>query len=170
MRATDVPSQDQSVTQETLNALQDLIIGTKEDLEDQLDQMKQAISAADTSTREVLQNDIDRLQSSLDSITQAQRIADNTHPRLTIKRNRAGQGSRAIFGTDTSQPQFDLTVSENEAELGAVMSAGVHSPETLQALLGTSRTPELALVLQALQTQPRSTQDQFIQSIVHTLS
>ena len=60
------------------------------------------------------------------------------------------------------QPQFDLIVSENEAELDTVMNAGIHSSETLQALLGTSCTPELALVLQALQTQPRSTQDQFI--------
>jgi len=35
------------------------------------------------------------------------------------------------------------------------MAAGVHSPETLQALLRRPRTADLVLVLQALQNQPQ---------------
>jgi hypothetical protein len=163
-------SQVHSITQDSLNDLKNSIRGTKEDLEDQLDQVRQAISTAGASLREMLQVDQARLQTSLDSLAQAQRVADTTDLKVVLERNRAGQGSRAIFGTDTSQPQFSLTVSENEAELGAVMAAGVHSPETLQALLRDSRTPDLALALQALQTQSQRTNTTALQSILNTLS
>lgn len=95
---------------------------------------------------------------------------ENSPPKIIIERNRAGQGSRAIFGTDTSQPRFSLTVADNEAGIGAVVGAGVHSPKTLQTLLGNSRTPDLALAFQALQTQSRSTSDNVIQSVLSTLS
>ena len=74
------------------------------DLEDQLDQVQQIISSADASLREILQGDLAQLQNSLDSIARAQRIADTARPEITIEHNQAGQGSRAIFGTDTPQP------------------------------------------------------------------
>lgn len=162
--------QDHSTTQDSLRDLKDKISGTKEDLEDQLDQVQQTISAADASLREILQDDQARLQSSLDSIAQAQKVMENSYPKIVIEHNRADQGGRAIFGTDTSQPRFSLTVADNEAGIGAVVGAGVHSPETLQTLLGNSRTPDLALALQALQTQSRSTGDNAIQSVLRTLS
>jgi hypothetical protein len=166
----ELASENHSTTQDSLRGLKDLISGTREDLEDQLDQVQQTISSADASLREILQGDLAQLQNSLDSIARAQRIADTARPEITIEHNKAGQGSRAIFGTDTPQPQFNLTVSGNEAGLGAVASAGVHSPQTLQALLGNSRTPDLALALQALQTQSPNTNHESLQSILNNLS
>lgn len=132
--------------------------------------MRETIGSADASSREILQADQARLQRSLDTLEQAQRVADTTHPEVIIKSNRADQGSRAIFGTDTSQPQFSLNVTDNEAGLGAVVSAGVHTPQTLQALLRDSRTPDLALALQALQTQPQNTNAPVLRSVLHNLS
>jgi len=128
--------------------------------------VRQTISSDDTSLRQILQDDQARLQSSLDSIKCAQRILDTTQPKVTVEHNRAGQGSRAIFGTDTPQPLFSLTVSDNEAGLGAVMGSGVHSPQTLQTLLTNSRTPNLALALQALQTQSRTTNAEALLSVL----
>jgi hypothetical protein len=61
-------------------------------------------------------------------------------------------------------------VSNNEAQLGAVMAAGVHSPQTLQALLGESRAADLALVLQALQSQSTSTISTALQSHLKNIS
>jgi hypothetical protein len=142
--------------QESLGDLRDLISGCKDDLEDQLEAVRQTISAADASLRDVLEEDQARLKSSLDSIARAQRMAETTQPKVIIEDNRAGQGSRAIFGTDTSQPGFSLTVARNEAGVGAVSSAGVYSPQTLQSLLQHSRIPDLALALHALQTQSTS--------------
>lgn len=163
-------SQDHSVTQESLGDLKDLIIGTKEDLEDQMDSVRDTISAADASLREVLLEDQARLRSSLDSIAQAQRIADTTRPEVIIEDNSADQGSRAIFGTDTSQPEFNLKVAGNRAGVGAVYSAGVHSPQTLQALLQHSQTPNLALALQALQTQSTNLREEAVQSVLNEIS
>ncbi|KAL2058793.1 hypothetical protein ABVK25_000084 [Lepraria finkii] len=149
--------QDHSSIQDSLEGLKESISGTKEDLEDQLAQVQRTVNNAEASLREVLQDDQARLQSCLNSLTQAQKIADGIHPSIVVQRNRAGQGSRAIFGTDTSQPQFNLTVSDNEAQPHAVMGSGVYTPQTLQALLGGSRTADLALAVQALQTQTQST-------------
>ena len=122
------------------------------------------------SWREVLQDDQARLQSSLNSLAQAQKIADGIHPDIVIQHNQAGQGSRAIFGTDTSQPQFNLTVSDYAAQSNAVTGSGVYTPQTLQALLGGSRTADLALAVQALQTQTQSTDVNALQSIANQLS
>lgn len=165
-----VISQDHSVTQESLGDFKGLISGTKEDLEDQLDAVRQTISAANASLRQVLLEDQARLQSSLDSIAQAQRIVETTRPKVIIKDNRAGQGSRAIFGTDTSQLGFSLTVARNEAGVGAVSSAGVYSPQTLQTLLQDSRTPDLALAFHALQTQGTNVRDEAVQSVLNDIS
>ncbi|KAH5617543.1 hypothetical protein HBI23_254250 [Parastagonospora nodorum] len=162
--------QDHSVTQESLGDLKNLISGTKEDLEDQLEAMRQTISAADPSLRQVLLEDQARLQSSLDSIAQAQQIADTTQPKVIIEDNHGSQGSRTVFGTDTSQPGFSLTVARNKAGVGAVSSAGVYSPQTLQALLQHSRTPDLALALQALQTPSTSVRNEALQTALNVIS
>jgi hypothetical protein len=156
-----------------LGDLKDLISGTKEDLEDQLESVRQAIKAADASLREALLEDQTRLQSSLDSIARAQQIADTTRPKVIVEDNRAGQGSRAIFGTDTFPPGFSLTVARNEAGDGVVYSAGVHSPQTLQALLQHSRTLDPAItlqVLQVLQTQSTSFHNETVQSVLNDIS
>ena len=50
------------------------------------------------------------------------------------------------------------------------MAAGVHSPETLQALLRGPRTADLVLVLQALQNQPQSTSGTTLQSILNAVA
>jgi ABC-type transporter Mla subunit MlaD len=168
--ATDFPSQDHATTQDSLNELRKSIEGTKDDLEDQLDQVRHAISGAGASLRDLLQADQAQLQSGLESLAQAQRVAETTQPRVVITRNLGGQESSTLFGTDTSRPQFHLTVSDNEAQLGAVMAAGVHSPETLQALLRGSRTADLVLVLQALQNQPQSTSGTALQSILNSVA
>lgn len=148
----------------------DLIGGTKEDLEDQLEAVRQTINAADAWLREILMEDQARLQSSLDSIAQAQRISDSTRLKVIIKDNLASSGSLAIFGTDKTQPEFDLKVMNNEVGVGAVSSAGVHSPQTLQALLQDSRTPNLALALQALQTQSTSVRTGALESVLNVIS
>jgi hypothetical protein len=51
-----------------------------------------------------------------------------------------------------------------------VVGAGVHSPQALQALLGDSRTLDLALALQALQTQSQGTNVGALQSILNSVS
>ena len=48
----------------------------EEDLEDQLAQIQQSLSTAEVPLREVLQDDQARLQGSLNSLAQAQGIAD----------------------------------------------------------------------------------------------
>jgi hypothetical protein len=159
-----------SVTQESLGDLKGLISGTKEDLEDQLEAVRQTISAAGSSLRQVLLEDQARLQSSLDSIAQAQQIADTTQPKVIIEDNHGSQGSHTLFGTDTSQPGLSLTVARNEARVGAVFSAGVYSPQTLQALLQHSRTPDLALALKVLQTQSTSVRNEALQTALNVIS
>ena len=162
-------SDDHSTTQDSLNQLKDAIQGTREDLEDQLGQVQQAIKTAEASLGDILRVDQARLQRSLDNLAQARTIVDHSKPQIVIERNRAEQGSRALFGTDTSQPRFNLTTSSNEAQLGAVMAAGVHSPETLQALLGKPWTADLALVFQALQTQSPSIISTTLQPHLHNI-
>ncbi|KAE8397189.1 hypothetical protein BDV37DRAFT_266277, partial [Aspergillus pseudonomiae] len=137
-----------SITQESLNDLKDSIRGTKEDLEDQLDQINEAIRSTDASNRASFRTDQARLVGSLKSIEWAQQVADTTLPR----------------------PQFSLNVSENEAGLGAIMAAGVHTPQTLQALLRDSQTQNLALTLQAAQAQSQNTNTPTLQSLLHGLS
>jgi hypothetical protein len=153
-----------------LNDLKDSIRGTKEDLEDQLDQIREAIQSTDASSREPFQADQARLLGSLKSVEWAQQVADTTHPKVVVESNRAGQGTRTIFGTDISQLQFSLNVSENEAGLGAIMAAGVHTPETLQALLRDSQAQNLALTLQAAQAQSQNTNTPTLQSLLYNLS
>ncbi|KAK3177983.1 hypothetical protein OEA41_000115 [Lepraria neglecta] len=159
-----------TITQDSLEQLKELISGTKEDLEDQLAQVQRHIETAEASLRVVLQDDQARLQSCLNSLAQVQQIANNIRPSVFIQDNRAGQGSRTIFGTDTSQPQFNLTVSGNEAQQDAVMGSGVYTPQTLQALLGDTRKGDLAFAVQALQTQTQSSDKSALQSIANQLT
>ena len=55
--------------------------------------------------------------------------------------------------------------SVNEFGLGAAGFIGVHSVEMLQALLRDSRTPQLTLAFQALQTQVQSTHNTALQTL-----
>jgi hypothetical protein len=168
--ATNSIRRNHGITPESLNDLKDSIRGTKEDLEDQLDQIHEAIKSTDTSNRASFQTDQAQLVGSLKSIEWAQQVADTTLPKVVVESNRAGQGTRTIFGTDTSQPQFSLNVSENEAGLGAIMAAGVHTPQTLQALLRDSQAQNLALTLQAAQAQSQNTNTPNLQSLLYGLS
>lgn len=131
-------------TQGSLEDLRNVISGTKEDLEDQLAQVRETITTANASIRQILQDDQTRLQESLAGLAQAERVAETILPTVIIERNQAGPGARAIFGTDTSQPQFNLTVSNNTAAMNSVASSGVFTSETLQALLGNSSRSESA--------------------------
>jgi ABC-type transporter Mla subunit MlaD len=121
---TDSTSQNHSTTQDSLSELKKSIEGTKEDLEDQLERVQETISNTGAALRDILQADQAQLQRGSRSLVQAQKVADTARPQIVIERNRGGEESRALFGTNTSQPHFNLTVSENEAQCGAVMAAG----------------------------------------------
>ncbi|KAF7505952.1 hypothetical protein GJ744_012394 [Endocarpon pusillum] len=141
--------QDHATTQDYLNELKRSIEGTKEDLEDQLGLVEQAISGAEASRRGLL-------------------LADQVQ--VVIERNRGGEDSRTLFGTDTSRPAFSLTVSDNEAQRGAVMAAGVHSPEVLQSLLKGTPAADLVLVLQTLRNQSPSNNTDMLPSFLDSHS
>jgi hypothetical protein len=130
-----------------LNDLANLICGTKEDREIECISCDKQSITADASLQEILQADQPRLQDSLERLARVQRVADAIRFKINVKRNRASQGSGAIFGTETSQPQFSLDVSD-EAELRAVMAAEVHTPQTIitaanfgHSILRDIRTP-----------------------------
>jgi hypothetical protein len=148
-----------------LDELKDSIEATKEDLEVQLSRIEQAISSAKLSARDLLADQA-HLKSCLDSLAEAQRVAENTKAQVVIKRNRVGEGGRGLFGADTFQPGFSLTVSDNEAQRGAVMAAGVHSREVLQTLLMGSPAADIMHVVQALQTQPPNINMDMLQSLL----
>ncbi|OJJ43209.1 hypothetical protein ASPZODRAFT_169523 [Penicilliopsis zonata CBS 506.65] len=156
-----------SRTQSDMTDLNDSITGTKEDIQDQLDDIQRKISTSDESIRAVLQQDREHLQQSLDSLAQAQRIANAAPPNIVIESNRVDTGGCAIFGTDTPQPQFVLNVSKNEAGAGATMSAGVHSPETLRGLLENSQAK---VTLQALQNQSHHANSEQLQPILRYMA
>jgi hypothetical protein len=163
-------SQDHSVTQETLSGLEGQISGTKDDLADQLEELQETVKGADASLRALLNDDVARLQRSLNSIAQAQRVVKNTKPRIVIKDISHGPRSRAIAGSDFSRPDFDLTVENVRVGFGATSSAGMYSPETLQKLLEQSSTPGLALALQALHNQPSSGSSAALRSVFNAIS
>ena len=163
-------SQEHSVTQETLSGLEGQISGTKDDLADQLEELQETVKGADASLRAVLNDDVARLQRSLNSIAQAQRVVKNTKPRIVIRDISHGPGSRAIAGSDFTRPDFDLTVENVRVGSGATSSAGMYSPDTLQKLLEHSSTPGLALALQALQTQSSSGSSAALHSVFNAIS
>ena len=110
------------------------------------------------------------MQSSLDSIARARRIANTILPIINIVDNRAGHGSLSLWGTDNTKPTFDLTVARNEIGVGAVSSAGTYSPETLRELM-KHHSPDVALVFQELQTQSSSSRsDEKLHSLLNVIS
>lgn len=100
--------------------------------------MRDIIITANGSARQILQEDQTRLQESLARLAEYEGAAQIILPTVIIEGNQASTGARAIFGTDTSQPRFNLTVSHNTAGPNSVTSSGVYTPETLQTLLGYS--------------------------------
>lgn len=106
------------------------------------------------------------LKSCLNILVEAQRVAENTKPQVVVERNRVGEGGRGLFGADKFQPGFSLTVSDNEAQRGAVMATGVHSPEVLQTLLLGTPAADMMHVAQALQTQPTNINMDMLQSLL----
>jgi hypothetical protein len=138
---------------------------TKEDLEVQLSRIEQAIGSAEKSVYD-LHADQAHLKSCINILVEAQRVAENTQPQVVVERNRVGEGSRGLFGADTFQPGFSLTVSDNEAQRGAVMAAGVHSPEVLQTLLMGTPAADVMHVVQTLQTQPTNINMGMLQSLL----
>ena len=163
-------SQEHSVTQETLSGLEGQISGTKDDLADQLEELQETVKGADASLRAVLNDDVARLQRSLNSIAKAQKVVKNTKPMIVIRDINHGPGSRAIAGSDFSRPDWNLTVENVRVGFGATSSAGMYSPETLQRLLENSSTPGLALALPALQTQSSSGSSAALRSVFNTIS
>lgn len=152
-----------------MNNIKDFICGTREDLQDQLDQVQETIRSADVSIQETLRADQAQLLGSLKSIEWAQHVAD-THPTVIVQSNQGGEGTRTLFGTDTSQPQFNLNVSKNEAGSGATMVAGVLTTDTIRVMFGNSQTRNLALALQELQNQSQNTNNATSLSLLRSLS
>jgi hypothetical protein len=66
---------------------------------------------------------------------------------MVIKNNQAAQGSRTIFGTDSTQQQFNFEDSGSVAVPGAVRSS------IWQATLSDVATRNLAFVLQTIQSK-----------------
>lgn len=132
--------QDHFRTQHALAELKNSIPGIQEDLEDYLAQVQATISTAKASLL-ALGDEQARLRSSLDGLTQVQRIVDRIRLCIVIERNRAVPGSQAIFGTDTSQPPFNLKVLGNVAGEGSLMVSGVYNPQAIQDILKSSRMP-----------------------------
>ncbi|KAJ5908035.1 hypothetical protein N7495_000717 [Penicillium taxi] len=154
---------DGSIVQLSLEELNESIEGTREDLQIMLEQLEERISKSNESAKKTLEADCDQIKESLRSLVQAEKIVKT----ITIEENKAGAGSRAVFGTDTSRPQFNLNVSRNEAGVGAIMSAGVHTPETLQALLAANlQAPPLTLMVEELNNQSSGTNLEALLSLV----
>lgn len=165
---TNVLRQNQGITQEALDALKASIEGTKDDLEDQLSSIRDSTDDASATLQAQLRTDQTQLQNCLDRLIQAQATVETTRPQINISRNTAGQNARAIFGTDNVRPTFDMTATDNNAQAGSTMAAGVHSPETLQALLrgNTSSAADIMAILQMSQNASASSTSEQLQSML----
>lgn len=156
---------DHKVTQESLDGLEKLVAQTREELEDQFEQVQQAIHTADTSMRAILASDRAQIRSCLDSLEQTQEIRENVRAQIVVLGNIAGPNSRLIAGTDSLNSSFNLSVRHNEAREGASMAAGVYTPEVLKALLQQSSAPPgIVALFQATQKcgvtlDPQAVQD-----------
>lgn len=144
--------QAQQVTQNSLDEITKLIDRTREELEDQLDQVQERITAAEGSLRAILEAEHQQIQLCLKSLRESQTSREK-NAKITITNNTAtGANSRMIAGTDTAQPTFDLSVTHNRADAGASMAAGVHSSEVLKALLQQSSAPaSVVSIVQSMQ-------------------
>ncbi|KAF3010003.1 hypothetical protein E8E13_011396 [Curvularia kusanoi] len=161
--------QDHSVTQEALSDLSDKISVAQKSVEDQLNDVK-ILCAEDASLRKVLEGDLARLQSSLDSLAQAQKIADTTQAGIIVEDNHNDPGGVAIWGTDTPQPNFKLTVARNTNGFGALSSAGVHSPEVIDKLFQQHQRPDPALMMEALRNNSSRMHGQALHSVINVMS
>ena len=99
------------MTRDTVNEMQDLVRGTKSNIEKQIAEVQQFIGSATDSLQDSFEANQAQLRSCLKSLFHVRQIIDANHPQFILERNRAGQDSHAIFGTDAVQPQFDLTVA-----------------------------------------------------------
>ena len=129
-----------------------------------MSRIEQAIGSAEKSVYDLLADQA-HLKSCLNILAEAQRVAENTKPQVVVERNRVGEGGRALFGADTFQPGFSLTVPDNEAQRNARMAAGIHSSEVLQTLLTGLPAADIMNVAQALQTQPPNVNMDMLQSL-----
>ncbi|KAK5069368.1 hypothetical protein LTR51_008618 [Lithohypha guttulata] len=143
---------DQQTTQTSLDELGKLTDRTREELEDQLDQVHGQIGRLEASMQATLEIDQKQIQSCLSSLEKAQEVRD-TKAQIAVSQNIAvGENARLIAGTDTAQPTFNLSVMYNQAQEGASMAAGVHSPEVLKALLQhRSASPSVVSIVQSIQ-------------------
>lgn len=126
---------------------------TREELEDQLDELQGQISTAAGSLQTTLNTDRADLQACLKSLEEAQVLRETT-ARVDVSDNTAtGENTRMIAGTDTAQPTFHLSVTHNRAADGASMAAGVHSADVLKALLQQSAAPASTVsIVEMMQT------------------
>lgn len=121
---------------------------TREELEDQLDQLQAQIHAAGGSIQASLEAEQTQIQACLKSLEEAQ-AARKHIAHVNVSHNEAtGSNARLIAGTDTARPNFNLTVTHNRAADGASMAAGVHSAEVLKALLqhSSASAPVVSIV------------------------
>ena len=158
--------QSQSLTQESLEVLKASMAGVKDDLEDQCDKVRDAIEVGDESIRDILQEDLESLRKSLESLERAQKVAQTARPAVVVKDNQAGDGSRILFATDTAHPNFDLTVSDNKVGVGAVSVAGVLSTASIQEAFKDSQIAQNAIAMKAMQTQSANANAVTLQSIL----
>lgn len=163
-------SQDGSATQESLSSLKDFIADKMEDLHHQLEDVKEALDTAAETSQQVLRDDLERLQGSIDNIVEAQRLANATQLSIIVEKNLAGDGSRTIFGADQQPKYHHLSVRNNEVGVGGVSGSGVFQPETLQMLMQNSGTPDIALKLQALHTLSPEVQREVLQSVLRSIA
>lgn len=132
---------DREATQESLQELARLTDRTREELEDQLDQLQEQISTANGSLKATVEADRAHMQLCLKSLEEAQAVRESKAHIVVSENTATGANTHLIAGTDTTQPAFHLSVTHNRAEDGASMAAGVHSAEVLKALLQQSSAP-----------------------------
>jgi len=108
---------------------------------------------AEGSLQAMLEADRAHMQSCLKSLEEAQAVRESKACIIVSENTASGTNTRLIAGTDTVQPNFQLSVTHNRAEEGASMAAGVHSAEVLKALLQQSAAPTpVVSVVQMMQT------------------
>lgn len=158
---------DQQTTQASLDELEKLTDRTREELEDQLDQLQRQIGSLEGSMQTTLENDRKQIQSCIMALDEAQKARD-AKARIEVSENVAtGRDTRLIAGTTTAQPNFDLSVTKNQAQDGASMAAGVHSPEVLTALLQqSSATPSVVSIVQMMQTTSFDPESPAVQALL----
>jgi hypothetical protein len=166
-RFTDITRQAREATQLSLDAIAKLADRTREELEDQLYQVQEQINTTKETLRVILEADREQIQSCLKSLQAAQRSWEKKAHIIIADNTAIGVNTRMIAGTDTIQPTFDLSVTQNRAENGAAMAAGVHSSEVLKTLLEQSSTPApVVSLVQAMQMGNFDTRSRDVQALL----